>query len=415
MTELHCVIVGGSHAGAQAAASLRQEGWSGAISLVSAEPLLPYHRPPLSKGFLCGGKSDEELLIRPADFYARQNIAVHLDTRVTRIDPQANRVHCDNGLALDYSHLILATGAEVRRLHLPGSDLPGICYLRDRQDVLKIRQRLSPGGHAVIVGGGYIGLETAASLRQQGMQVTVLEALPRILQRVTAEQVSAFYTRVHREEGVEVVLDARLECFVGDDQVREVLLADGRRLPADLVVVGIGVLPNVELARQLGLEDLEQGIVVDEHARTALDNVHAVGDCTRHFNPLYDSWLRLESVQNASDQARIAALAICGKPTAYAALPWFWSDQYDLKLQIAGLSTGYDRVVLRGDSQAGRSFSAFYFRGERLLAVDAINRPKDFIVAKRFLAQGQSADPALLADESIDIQACFNRGVGPCQ
>ncbi|WP_175650630.1 NAD(P)/FAD-dependent oxidoreductase [Pseudomonas sp. Marseille-P9899] len=408
MSEPHCVIVGGSHAGAQAAASLRQEGWSGAITLVSAEPLLPYHRPPLSKGFLCADKSDEALLIRPADFYAKQNIDVRLDTRVTRVDPKANRLYCDSGLTLDYSHLILATGAEVRRLQLPGGDLPGICYLRDRQDVLRIREHLRPGGHAVIVGGGYIGLETAASLRQQGMHVTVLEALPRILQRVTAPEVSAFYTRVHREEGVEVVLDARLECFVGEDKVREVLLADGRRLPADLVVVGIGVLPTVELGRQLGLADVEQGITVDEHARTVLDNVYAVGDCTRHFNPLYDSWLRLESVQNASDQARIAALAICGKATAYTALPWFWSDQYDLKLQIAGLSSGYDRVVLRGDSQAGRSFSAFYFHGDRLLAVDAINRPKDFIVAKRFLAQGKSADPERLADESIDIQACFS-------
>lgn len=408
MSEQHCVIVGGSHAGAQVAASLRQEGWSGAISLVSVEPLLPYHRPPLSKGFLCAGKSDEELLIRPADFYAKNAIDVHLETLATRVDPALGRLYCDNGLELDYSHLVLATGARVRRLELPGSDLPGICYLRDRQDVLNIRDYLRPQGHAVIVGGGYIGLETAASLRQQGMQVTVLEAMPRILQRVTAEAVSAFYSRVHAEEGVNIIPNARLECFVGDGKVQEVLLADGRRLPADLVVVGIGVLPAVDLARQLGLEEVEQGITVDEHARTALPNVYAVGDCTRHFNPLYGNWLRLESVQNASDQARIAALAICGKATAYAALPWFWSDQYDLKLQIAGLSAGYDRVVLRGDSEVGRGFSAFYFSGERLLAVDAINRPKDFILAKRFLAQGKSADPARLADLSIDIQACFS-------
>lgn len=402
----HCVIVGGSHAGAQAAASLRQEGFAGAITLVSADSLLPYHRPPLSKAYLCDGKGDDELLIRPAEFYAKQHIDVRLGTRVSAVDAHNHSLLCDDGTRLGYTQLILATGADVRRLALPGAELDGVCYLRVRDDVLNLRRFIRAGGHAVVVGAGYIGLETAASLRKQGMQVTVLEAQSRVLQRVTAEQVSEFYSRVHQEEGVEIVLDAALECIQGDGQVEAVLLADGRRLVADLVVVGIGVLPNVTLARQLGL-DCEHGIVVDEQARTQCPDVYAVGDCTRHHNPIYDAWMRLESVQNATDQARVAAQSICGKPASYRVLPWFWSDQYDLKLQIAGLSAGYDQVVIRGDHRQGRSFSAFYFRGERLLAVDAVNRPKEFTFSKRFLAEGRTADPRLLADESVDFQACF--------
>lgn len=403
---LHCIIIGGSHAGAQAAASLRQEGFAGAITLISNEPLLPYHRPPLSKAFLCADKGDDELLIRPAEFFDKQDIQVLLNTEVSRVDRQRRQVLCADGRELTYSHLILATGARARRLQLPGSELAGVCYLRDRQDVLGIREYLRPGARAVIIGAGYIGLETAASLRQQGMQVTVLEAQQRVLQRVTAEQVSAFYQRVHAEEGVQILHDVRIECLTGEQRVEAVVLADGRCLPADLVVVGIGVQPNVELAEQMELE-LDDGILVNEFARTSCEHVYAIGDCTRHFNPLYQRWLRLESVQNASDQARIAALAICDKPTAYRALPWFWSDQYDLKLQIAGLSSGYDQVVVRGDPDQGRSFSVFYFREGQLLAVDAVNRVKEFTFTKRFLSDGRNAAPELLADESNDIQACF--------
>jgi 3-phenylpropionate/trans-cinnamate dioxygenase ferredoxin reductase subunit len=410
----HCIIVGGSHAGAQAAASLRQEGFAGAITMISSERILPYHRPPLSKAALCAGACDEDLLIRPSEFYAKQAIEVQMATRVTQIDAQRRSVQCDNGQELYYSHLILATGADVRRLNLPGAELPAVCYLRDREDVLKMRTFIRPGSHAVIIGGGYIGLETAASLRKQGMHVTVLEVQSRVLQRVTAPEISAFYTRVHREEGVEFVLGATIERLDAEGEQTAVQLGDGRRLLADLIVVGIGVTPNVELARQSGL-DCTNGIVVDEHARTACENVYAVGDCTHHHNPIYNTSLRLESVQNATDQARVAAQHICGKPTVYRALPWFWSDQYDLKLQIAGLSTGYDRVVLRGDSLHGRSFCAFYFCGARLLAVDAINRPKEFTFTKRFLAEGRNADPSLLADDSVDIQSCFTQETSPCQ
>ena len=403
----HCLIIGGSHAGAQTAASLRQEGYSGAITLISNEPLLPYHRPPLSKGFLCGGKSDEELLIRPAAFYEKQSIQVRLSTTVTAVDPDQHVVHLDNGEQIQWTDLVLATGAQVRRLTVPGSDLPGVCYLRSRDDVLAIRQRLHDDARIVIIGGGYIGLETAAALRTSGHHVTVLEAQSRVLQRVTAEAISQFYTRVHREEGVVIELGAQLAAITGEDAVNGVVLADGRHLPADLVIAGIGVVPCTDLAQAMGLT-VNDGIIVDAHGRTSHPDIHAAGDCTRHHHALYDRSLRLESVQNASDQARAVAQSICGKPQPYQALPWFWSDQYDLKLQIAGLSAGYDRVVVRGRTDEGRGFSAFYFQGERLLAIDAINRPKDFIIGKRLLSEGRRADPVRLADPDNELSSCFD-------
>jgi 3-phenylpropionate/trans-cinnamate dioxygenase ferredoxin reductase subunit len=258
----------------------------------------------------------------------------------------------------------------------------------------------------VIIGGGYIGLETAASLKKLGMNVTVLEALPRVLQRVTAPEVSEFYSRVHREEGVNIILEAAVESLEGGAHLEGVRLADGTLLKADLVVIGVGVLPATELAEAAGLS-VDNGIVVDEFARTSDHDIVAAGDCTSHYNPIYDRHLRLESVQNATDQAKTAAQTLCGKLEPYRALPWFWSDQYDLKLQIAGLSQGFDRVVLRGSTDHGRSFAAFYFAGDRLLAVDAVNRPKEFMMSRRALTAGQSADPALLADESVDIQQAF--------
>lgn len=407
MSDQHCVIIGGSHAAAQLIASLRQEGWSGAITLVSDEPMLPYHRPPLSKAFLCGDKSEQELLIRPQQFYDQERVDVLFNTRAMVIDRERKEVVLDSGTRLRYSKLVLATGARVRTLAIAGAALPGVFYLRQARDVLAIRHATASGKRAVIIGGGYIGLEAAASLRQMGMQVTVLEALPRLLQRVTAPEVSAFYARVHREQGVDVITDAAVQAIEGDDGVEAVVLADGRRLAADVVIIGVGVLPASELAEQAGLK-VDNGIVVDEFATTSDPDIFAIGDCSNHYNPVYDCWLRLESVQNATDQARTAAQALCGKMIPYRALPWFWSDQYDLKLQIAGLSQGYDRVVLRGSASAGRSFSAFYFRSGTLIAVDAVNRPKDFMISKRFLAEQGSADPERVADETIDLRDCFS-------
>jgi 3-phenylpropionate/trans-cinnamate dioxygenase ferredoxin reductase subunit len=408
MTNEHAVIVGASHASAQLAVSLRQSGWEGNISVVGEEAIPPYHRPPLSKAYLAGEKHSDELLIRPATFYEKSDIDLVLGTRVTAVDPQSKTITLHDGGSIPYGKLALTTGARVRKLEISGHDQEGIFYLRDLNDVDRIRGFIGPGKSAVIIGGGYIGLETAASLRKLGMAVTVLEALPRVLQRVTAPEVSAFYSRVHGEEGVNIITDAAVQALEGNGTVKGVQLADGNRLDADLVIIGVGVLPATDLAESAGLK-VDNGIVVDEFARTSNPDIVAAGDCTNHYNPIYERRLRLESVQNATDQAKTAANTLCGKLETYHALPWFWSDQYDLKLQIAGLSQGFDHVVMRGSADSGRSFAAFYFSGERLLAVDAVNRPKEFMAVRRALTQGQSADPGKLADESVDIQQAFTQ------
>ncbi|HEY6131446.1 MAG TPA: FAD-dependent oxidoreductase [Halioglobus sp.] len=402
----HAVIIGASHAAAQLATSLRQGGWQGHISIVGDEAIPPYHRPPLSKGYLAGEKHSDELLIRPATFYDKSDIDLVLGTRVSVLDRENKLITLHDGGSIPYTKLAITTGARVRKLSLPGHELEGVFYLRDLNDVNLVRGYIGAGKSAVIIGGGYIGLETAASMRKLGMKVTVLEALPRILQRVTAPEVSAFYSRVHREEGVEIITDAVVDSIVGNGVVAGVKLANGMHLDANLVVIGVGVLPATELAESAGLA-VNNGIVVDEFARTSDPDIVAAGDCTSHYNRIYDRHVRLESVQNATDQAKIAANTLCGKLEAYNALPWFWSDQYDLKLQIAGLSQGFDRVVLRGTSDNGRSFAAFYFSGDRLLAVDAVNRPKEFMAVRRALTAGQSADAAKLADDTVDIQQAF--------
>ncbi len=408
MSTEHAIIIGASHAGAQLATSLRQSGWTGKISVVGDEAIPPYHRPPLSKGYLNGDKHSDELLIRPASFYEKSDIDLLLGNRVTGIDRDNKCITLHDSASIGYTKLALVTGAKVRKLsNLPGHELGGVCYLRDLRDVDQIRGYIGKGKSAVIIGGGYIGLETAASMRKMGMNVTVLEAMPRVLQRVTAPEVSAFYSRVHGEEGVNIICEAAVESLQGSGNVQSVQLADGTSIPADVVIIGVGVMPDVELAEAAGLE-IDNGIVVDEFARTSDHDIVAAGDCTNHYNPIYQRRLRLESVQNATDQAKTAANTLCGKLEAYNTLPWFWSDQYDLKLQIAGLSQGFDRVVLRGDTEAGRSFAAFYFEGDRLLAVDAINRPKEFMMTRRALGSGQNADPAKLADESIEIQQAFS-------
>lgn len=403
MSDQHCIIVGGSHAAAQLAQSLRQSGWPGKITLVSSEPIPPYHRPPLSKAYLDGSSSAEKLFIRPPAFYDKLDAELILNTRVTEIDRENQCIKLDNGTTLSYDKLALTTGAVVRKIPLPGSELKGVYYLRDIADVDGIKEHVGEGKSAVIIGGGYIGLEAAASLRKLGMQVTVLEAMSRVLQRVTTEEVSAFYTRVHQEEGVHVVTDASVEKINGDTQVTGVSLADQTLFAADLVIIGVGVMPETQLAEAAGLV-IDNGIVVDEFARTSDLNIVAAGDCTNHHNPIYDSQLRLESVQNATDQAKVAAATLCGKLEAYRALPWFWSDQYDLKLQIAGLSQGYDKVVIRGDTKTGRSFAAFYYAQDKLIAVDAINRPKEFVYCKKLLAEGKSISPDQVVDESIDLK-----------
>lgn len=385
MTLQRAVIVGASHAGAQLAASLRQEGWDGEVVLVGNESALPYQRPPLSKAYLADKCALAELAIRSAEFYAKQRIQV-LDATVAAIDRPAGHVVLNTGEVLRYDKLALCTGARPRRLSIPGADLAGVCYLRTAADVAMIREGTSPGRRAVIVGGGYIGLETAASLRALGLEVTVLEATERVLERVTAPEVSAFFDRIHREAGVNIRTDALVDAMSGDGRVREVILASGESIPADLVIVGIGVEPNTDLAAAAGLA-IDNGVVIDDQARTTDPDILAAGDCASHHMARYGRRIRLESVPGAGEQAKVAAATICGKSKKVAALPWFWSDQYDVKLQIAGLNTGYDEVVLSGDPTRDRDFTCFYLRAGELIAADCINRPRDFVFNKRVITQ----------------------------
>jgi len=398
-----CIILGASHAAAQLAPTLRQQGWTGSISMISNEYALPYHRPPLSKDYLAGTKTAEQILIRPAAVYSKCNAGITMGVTAAAIDRSNKQLLLDDGMALDYDKLVLTTGARVRKIDIPGVDLNGVFYLRDLNDAQQIKMLTGANKRAVIIGGGYIGLETASALRKLGMQVTVLEAMPRILQRVTAPEVAAFYSRIHAEEGVEIVADVQAVSISGAKQVESVQCHDGTEYEADIVIIGVGVIPNTELAEQAGLK-IDNGIVVDEYARTSDEDILAAGDCTSHYNPIYQRHLRLESVQNALDQASVAANTICGNLKPYSALPWFWSDQYDLKLQIAGLSQGYTDVVVRGDIDGSRSFAAFYMREGKLLAVDAVNRPQEFMFGKKLIMQGNQLDTAQLADDSLSLK-----------
>ena len=402
----HCLIIGASHAAAQACVSLRQGGWEGDITVIGDEPNLPYHRPPLSKDFLSGDKDIEDILIRPAQAYETANVSLKLGTRVSAINPADKTATTTNGEIINFTKLILTTGARIRRLPVPGQDLPHVYYLRDTQDVLAIKADVSKGKQAVIIGGGYIGLETAASLRKQGMKVTVLEAMPRILQRVTAPQLSAFYKRVHTEEGVKILENVGATEIVETNDGLAVKTGDGQSLPADMVIIGIGVIPNTELAAEAGLT-VGNGIEVDEFCQTSHADVYAAGDVTWHHNPIYDRHIRLESVPNATEQAKVCADHINGKEKPYNSLPWFWSDQFDLKLQIAGLSTDYDDIIIRGDIEGSRSFAAYYFKGDKLLAVDAVNAPRDFMMTRMALSKGKTLDKAVLRDPEAELKSAM--------
>jgi len=401
-----CVVVGASHAAAQFVVSLRQGGWEGEIVLIGDETDLPYHRPPLSKDFLSGTKELDEILIRPASVYETANITLKLGTRVTAMDRDKKTVSTDKDETLSYDKLVLATGARVRRLPIDGADDPCVMYLRDTNDVRGIKAAIAKGKRAVIIGGGYIGLETAASMRKNGMEVTVLEAMDRILQRVTAPVMSDFYRRVHTEEGVVIAENEMAASIAATDKSLVVHTKSENEYPADIVIIGIGVIPNTQLADEAGL-DVGNGIIVNKFCQTTDPDIYAIGDVTWHHNPIYDTHLRLESVPNATEQGKTAALHINGKEKPYNSLPWFWSDQFDLKLQIAGLSQGYDEIVIRGDNKSSRSFAAFYFNGNRLLAVDAVNAPREFMMARMALTKGQSLDKAILVDVDADLKSAI--------
>ena len=344
----NCVVIGASHAGSQFAFSLRQGGWKGDITIIGEEFDYPYHRPPLSKTFLSGEKKIQDILLRPAELYEKSGINIRLGERVKSIDRSNKSITTEDNNVIYYHKLVIATGARVREIPIPGSEIEGVCYLRNARDVNNIKSQVIPGKHAVIIGGGYIGLETAASLRKQGMEVTVIEAMSRILQRVTAPELSNFYKRIHLEEGVKIFEEMVATEFKSIDKKINVLTSCGKSFMGDMVIVGIGVIPNVELANSAGLK-VENGVEVNEFCQTSDSEIYAIGDVSWHYNKIYDRSLRLESVPNATEQAKIAALHINKKPKAYNSLPWFWSDQYNLKLQIAGLSNGYNDIVIRGD------------------------------------------------------------------
>ena len=402
------VIVGGGQAAAQAVQSLRQQNFAGAITLLCDEPYPPYQRPPLSKKYFAGELPRERLLLRPAAFYAEKGVALELGARVEEIEPGARRVRLRDGRTLAYDRLLLATGSRARALPVPGVDLAGVHYFRTITDVDSILASLAPAARVLLVGAGYIGLEVAASARQRGFDVTVLEAADRVMSRTVSAEISAFYDACHRAAGVTIHCGAGVKAFVGADRVTAVETSDGRKFACDVAIVGIGIEPNVELAARAGLE-CSNGIVVDEFARTADPNIVAAGDCTNHPLPLLERRVRLESVPNAIHQAKVAAATLLGSPSPYSEVPWFWSDQYDLKLQIAGLSTGYDEVVLRGDP-AARSFAAFYLRAGQLLAVDAINSPREFIAGKKLVASRARVAPHVLRDPTIDLTTAMDGG-----
>ena len=397
------VIIGGGQAGGTCAMELRKKGFEGKLTIVCEENHIPYKRPPLSKAYLAGEADLDSLYVMKAAKLEDVAIECALGSNVVSIDRENRRLTLGNDDALHYDQLVIATGSRPRPLPLDGGDKSNVFLFRGIDDVDAIRKRCVEGAKVVIIGGGFIGLEAAAVLVKQGMQVTVVEGLDRVLARVTAPQTSAFYEKAHREAGIDLRTGAGVTALEGDDEVTHVVLGDGSRIESDIVILGIGILPNVELAEAAGLA-VDNGITVDEYGRTSDPAIYAAGDCSNHPNAHYGCRLRLESVQNAMDQARVVAANIMGEETCYDALPWFWSDQYDLKLQMVGISQGYDEVVVRGNPDE-RSFSVFYLKGGELIAVDAISRPKDFMMAKKLVAERIRPNPADLGNESVELKS----------
>jgi 3-phenylpropionate/trans-cinnamate dioxygenase ferredoxin reductase subunit len=405
----HILIVGAGQAAIQAIDTLRRKGFNGKLTLVGEEPWLPYQRPPLSKKFLSGGLERERLLIRPHSFFLEHHIQTHVGRRATRIDREARKVQLDDGTTVPYDALLLATGSRPRRLNAPGAHLAGVHMLRNIADVERIRGDLAAARNLVIIGAGYIGLEVASTAREMGLSVSVLEQADRVLQRVTCPQVSRFYEAEHARQGVRVTCGVQVEELEGDGafvpRVRAVICEDGSAHEADVVLVGIGVSACDELAEAAGLE-CANGIVVDQHCRTSDPHIYAAGDCTSHPSIHYGRRVRLESVDNAFEQGSAAALNLLGTPTPHDKVPWFWSDQYDLKMIIVGLSQGYDEVVMRG-SPDSRSFSACYLREGELIAVDTVNAPKDQMAARKLVAARARPDPKKLPELALPLKDCL--------
>ena len=403
-TSYGVLIVGAGHGGAQAAVALRQRKFAGTVAVIGEEPEIPYERPPLSKDYLAGDKAFERILIRPATFWEQREVVLLTGRRVVAVDPEAHTVTTENGERIGYGQLIWAAGGHARRLSCSGHHLSGIHSVRNRADVDRMKAELGTTDRVAVVGGGYIGLEAAAVLAKLGKQVTVLEALDRVLARVAGEPLSRFYEAEHRAHGVDVRLNTVVECIEeSDGRASGVRVAGGEVIPAEMVVVGIGIVPAVEPLHAAGAS-CGNGVAVDEHGRTTLPDVWAVGDCALHASPFADHLpIRLESVQNANDMATTVAKAITGAPEPYHAVPWFWSNQYDLKLQTVGLSAGHDAMVTRGNV-GSRSFSIVYLKGGRVAALDCVNATRDYIQGKRLVEGGLAVSQALLANTDMQLK-----------
>jgi 3-phenylpropionate/trans-cinnamate dioxygenase ferredoxin reductase subunit len=396
------LIIGGGQAGAQAVDTLRREGFDGRLVLISDEPALPYQRPPLSKKFLSGELAADRLLFRHQSFYDEHRIELKLGIGATRLEPQSRMVELANGERLHYDRLLLCLGATSRRLSCPGAELAGVHYLRGLADVDGIRAGIKPGARAVIIGGGYIGLETAATCRKMGCEITVLEMADRVMNRVVAPIVSQFFLHEHRAQGIKLICDTRVIALEGRERVERVICADGSRHEADLLIVGVGAAPTTALASGAGLA-CENGIVVDEYCRTSDAAIFAAGDCTNLPSPHYGRRIRLESVDNAFEQGKAAALNLLDRHVVHDRVPWFWSDQFDNKLLIVGLPENHDQQVLRGDP-ATRSFSVCYLKNRELLSVEAINHSKDYMAARKLIAERVRLDPDKLADQNLALK-----------
>lgn len=398
------LIVGAGHGGAQVAIMLRQQKFAGSIAIVGDEPELPYERPPLSKEYFAGEKEFERIMIRPAAFWAEREVVMLTGTRVTSVDPAAHVVTTADGATISYGKLIWATGGAPRALPLPGGTLPGVQGVRTRADADAMKAAAATATQVVVIGGGYIGLEAAAVLAKSGKKVVLLEALDRVLARVAGEAISRFYEAEHRAHGVDLRTGVAVAALEGKDHVTGVRLADGSVIAADLVIVGIGIIPAVDPLLMAGAASACGGVAVDSLCRTTLPDIYAIGDCAAHANGFAQgATIRLESVQNANDQANVVAKGICGDEQAYHAVPWFWSNQYDLKLQTVGLSSGYDATVTRGDP-ATRSFSVIYLKQGRIIALDCVNATKDYVQGRALVTAGAVIDPAALADSSIALK-----------
>lgn len=396
-----CIVVGMGHAAAQLVISLRKAGWQGQIIWFGDEPYLPYQRPPLSKDNLQGEVTDP-VYIKNSDSYDRLEIEYYTNTGVKGLNPAKKELELYDGQIWRFDKLVLATGGYVRKLEVPGSTLNNIFYLRTLDDATAIQNSLKPGLKAVIIGGGYIGLEVAASLTKKGLKVSVLEAEDRILQRVTSSEVSEFVSQLHARNGVEILCNKKTVSFSGSGEVQQVVCEDESSYAADIVVVGIGIIPATELAKDADLE-IDNGILVNEFFQTSDPDIYAIGDVSNYPNPFYHTQLRIESVPNAMEQAKVAASQICGIEVLCDALPWFWSQQFDLMWQIAGVSSGYDQVIIRGQPDDD-GLVAWYLKNDKIIAADCLNRPREFMTAKKLIPANKKIPLDALADENIPVK-----------